>query len=275
MQGEINNLSALIEVKENMTIVESLYFMYDGISSITQGLINCSVGKSGLSTEPLVAEIEIRESSTRYNDRPFFQGLTRKPLIIPVQFAFLEPWDDEKLKETTRWLCQTYYKEMYFSDNPNKRYYTIANANPELVHNSLRQGYINIQFRNIDAFNYSPIFLSSLFDLSSNPLTGTNIEFINNGDFPCKPIISFKKIGDGDISIVNLSDGGKELKITSLLNNEDILINNEYGNIQTSIPNTYRYDNHNGVFLDFIRGINQIQCFGNMTIQFKYQFKLL
>jgi len=258
-----------------MSIAESLFFMYDSKNSKDMGLINCSVDKPGMSTEPLVAEIEIRESTTRYNDRPFFQGLTRKPLILNLQFAFLDTWDDEKLKEITRWLCQSYYKEMYFSDNPNKRYYTIANSAPELVHNNLKMGYINIQFRNIDAFNYSPIFLSSLFDLSSNPPSGTIVEFVNNGDFPCKPIISFQKIGNGDISIVNLSDGGKELKMTSLLSDEDIQINNEYGNIQTSIPNTYRYDNHNGVFLDFIRGINQIQCFGNMKIQFKYQFKLL
>ena len=258
-----------------MSIAESLFFMYDSKNSKDMGLINCSVDKPGMSVEPLVSEIEIRESTTRYNDRPFFQGLTRKPLILNLQFAFLDTWDDEKLKNTVRWLCQSYYKEMYFSDNPNKRYYTIANSAPELVHNSLRQGYINISFRNIDAFNYSPIFLSDKYDISLNTPTGIIFEFTNNGDFSCKPIISFQKIGNGDISIVNLSDGGKELKMISLLSNEDILINNEYGNIQTSIPNTYRYDNHNGVFLDFIRGINQIQCFGNMKIQFKYQFKLL
>jgi len=257
-----------------MSIAESLYFMYDGISSIDMGIINCSVDKSGMQSEAFFAESEIKEVSTKYNDRPFFQGIIRKPIVLPLQFAFLDTWDDDKLRATARWLCQDYYKEMSFSDNPDIKYYTIANSTVDLVHNSLKQGYLNINFRNIDNYKYSSTFLSPIYDFSVNNLT-TVIQFINNGDVDCKPMLSLQKVGNGNIAIINLSDGGKEFGIKNLLNDEDLYIDNENEEIVTSIPNTYRYDNQTGEFLNMVRGVNNLRIFGECKLQFRYQFKNL
>jgi len=257
-----------------MPIVESLYFMYDGISSQDMGIINCSVDKSGLQSETFFAESEIKEVSTRYNDRPFFQGIIRKPIVLSLQFAFVDTWDNDKLRATARWLCQDYYKEMSFSDNPDIKYYTIANGSVDLVHNSLKQGYINISFRNIDNCKYSPIYVSEQYNLSTNPVS-TTITFENLGDLDCQPILYLTKINDGNISIINNSNGGETFTLTSLTSNEELLIDNEHQDISTSIPDTYRYDNHNGIFLNMKRGVNNIQIVGTCKIQFKYQFKLL
>ena len=257
-----------------MTIAESLYFMYNGISSQSMGIINCSVDKSGMQSESFFAESEIMETTTRYNNRPFFQGIVRKPLILNLQFAFLEKWDDEKLRKTARWLCQDFYKEMYFSDNPNIKYYTIANSTVDIIHNSLKQGYLNLSFRNVDSYAYSPIYSSSLYDLSTNPIS-TTLEFINNGDVPCKPLITVQVISGTSFSISNLSDGGNTISFTGLQANEILEINCENEDIKTSIPLTYRYDKMSGDFLSTIRGVNRLLCFGNIKLQFKYQFKLL
>ena len=101
------------------------------------------------------------------------------------------------------------------------------------------------------------------------------MQFINNGDVNCQPILSLQKIGDGDVSITNLSNGGSEFKLTSLIANEDLYIDNENEEIITSIPLTYRYDNHNGVFINMIRGVNNIKIIGTCKLQFRYQFKTL
>jgi len=257
-----------------MTIAESLYFMYDGISSQDMGIINCSVDDSGLKSETFFAESEIREVYTRYNNRPFFQGISRKPIVLPLQFAFLEKWDDEKLRKTARWLCQDFYKEMSFSDNPDIKYYTIANSTVDIVHNSLKQGYLNLSFRNVDSYKYSSVFLSPLYDLSINP-TSTTLKFVNNGDIPCKPFITVQVISGTSFSITNLSDGGNTISFSGLQVNEILEIDCENEDIKTSIPLTYRYDKMSGDFLSTIRGINRLKIVGNIKIQFKYQFKLL
>ena len=75
---------------------------------------------------------------------------------------------------------------------------------------------------------------------------------------------------DGDMSIMNLSDGGKKLKFTELVNGERIFIDNEMEIITTDIIGTYRYDNHNGVFLRMLREII-LHITGKVKLQFKYR----
>jgi len=256
-----------------MPILESLSFMYDNISSQDFGIINCSID-SGLMEENFLVEREIKEVTTRGSDAPYLIETKPLPRILNLTIAFSDSFDEEKLSAVKRWLNQISYKPLIFESIPDKIFYALYEGNPKLFHTGNGQGYIQIQMRCKDQFIYSSTFLSPLYDLSTNNSSVT-IQFINNGDVDCQPMLSLQKIENGNVSIINLSDGGKEFGLTSLVDNEDLYIDNENESITTSIPNTYRYDNHVGEFINMKRGVNNIQIFGKMKLQFKYQFKTL
>ncbi|MCG8499571.1 MAG: hypothetical protein MJB12_04065, partial [Firmicutes bacterium] len=62
--------------------------------------------------------------------------------------------------------------------------------------------------------------------------------------------------------------------ISNLLNNETVYIKNESEEIITDLIDTYRYQNHNGVFLKLRRGTNNLQVEGACNITLRYQYRV-
>jgi phage-related protein len=259
-----------------VTIRSSEYFIFNGQNSQDFNILNVNVN-SGLQSEPFVSGRTIKEQVIRGRDRPYFMGIEYQPLEFTVSFAFQNTWDSELIRSVARWLTSnTYYAPMQFSDNLNIIYYCLCVDSPELVHNCLSSGYVNLKFRCDGAYAYSPIYTTSVYDYSTNPTGGTSYKFENYGDVECKPIIYIQKIGTGDdIKITNTSNGGQILTMTGLQNNENVTIDCELKTIETDIPLTYRYTNHNGTFLSMVRGFNYLTIEGKCKIQWKYQFRIL
>ncbi|MDH6674229.1 hypothetical protein M2277_004921 [Paenibacillus sp. LBL] len=101
------------------------------------------------------------------------------------------------------------------------------------------------------------------------------IQFENAGDYTLKPEMWITKVGNGDISIVNMTDNNREFKFTGLIDGETVYLHNEREYIETSLALVYRYDNFNDNFLELLRGINVLRVNGDAKIQFRYQFKTL
>ena len=256
-----------------MPITESTTFVYDGIDSADMGIINVNID-TGMLSEPFFANREILQETIRGRERPYFYGVKYEPIRIDLNFAFKDTWDEAKIREVARWLRQDYYKEMYFSENPNRRFYVMYSGDSDLLHNSLRQGYVSITMTNIDCYTYSPIYNSQIYDFSTNP-TFKNIQIANEGDQECFPIMYLEKIGAGNVKIINNSNNGQEFLIQNLTNGENLEIDNSKEVIETDIPLIYRYDDHNDVWLSFVRGMNNLRVEGACKIRFKYQFKTL
>lgn len=193
---------------------ESTSFYYAGICSEDMGIENVTVDVS-MFEEPFIATRDILELQIRGNDRPYFQGLNLSPLVLNLTFAFKETYDEKKIRATARWLSQAYYKPFYTADNPNRIFYCVLVGDSRLVHNGLKQGYVNLQMRCDSPYTYSPVYVQE-YDLSSNNLTGTEILFENLGDIPLKPEIEFTKLDTDpvDIRIVNKTNQNKEFKFT-------------------------------------------------------------
>ena len=269
-----------------MSISESLYFIYDNINFYEEyGIMNVHID-SGMYQETFLSGREILEQRTRRNPKPYLFQVKELPREIQMSFAFSESFDEDKLRSVARALTKDSYRQLIFSENPDKIFYAICVDEPQLIHNGLKLGYVTLKFRCNSPYAYSPVYIDDLIDLSSNPSTGTPIIFSNLGDIPCQPQISLLKINDGDISIINNSDSGKEFKLSSLLdsegvpialsslkNNEDLFIDNENEEITSSIPDTYRINNLTGDFISLPRGINNLIIKGTCKIQFRYQFK--
>ncbi|MGM7720485.1 distal tail protein Dit [Metabacillus sp. Hm71] len=254
-------------------MIESLHFTYDGIKSTDMGVIQISVD-SGLFDEHYLPETSIVEEKVPGRDNPYFVRLEREPITLPLSIYFQNQLTDEEARKIGRWLNQDYYKPLIFSEYPHKIFYCRYVGNPRLLHNGCKQGYAKLEMRCNSPFAYSPVYTDT-FDLSANPTTGTMIKLTNNGDYDISPIIEIEKIEDGDISIVNTSDGGEELKLTGLTNGELITVDCEVEEIETNIPGILRYENHNDVFLTMPRGVSHLKIFGKCKLTFKYEFKLI
>lgn len=256
-----------------MSIKESLYFTYDDIDSRDMGIINVGM-EAGMLSEPFLPEQEIYEVEIAGKESPYFQKIKKRPLVLTLSFAFEETWNESLIHRVKRWLAeQEYYKPMIFSEMPEKIFYCIYTGSPELLHNGLKQGVVqNITFRCNSPYVYSPFYESEIYDFSEST-EPEELIFVNEGDTEIWPQMLIEIQEDGDMSIANLSDGGKKLKFTELVNGERIFIDNEMEIITTDIIGTYRYDNHNGVFLRMLRGINNLHITGKVKLQFKYRYK--
>lgn len=271
MSGIIISHSLFYVGGEQMTIAESLYFIYDGRRSDEMGIINAYMD-TGMKEQNFLPEQSIKEESIRGNDTPYLIETERNPFSISLTLLFEDGFDDTKLKEVYRWLNQREYKELYFSSNLDKRYYTMYVGEPKLVHNTLGQGYINIEMRNMDGYYRTPIY-SEMFDFSTNPIGGTEIEITNFGSETCSPILTIEKIGSGEIKVVNYSNQGKEFRLINLFDKEIVEIDCLNEDISTNLSLVYHFDDAFGDYPSFVEGVNYIKIYGKCKMRLEYQFK--
>lgn len=237
---------------------------------------------TGMLTTQFMAEQEIVSDSIFNRDIPIFYGRNKKPLKYTLTLASTTKnfWTFNKRREIARWLSgnsdQPKFCEFYVTDDIDfidKRWFFLYQGGINFTHNSLNEGYIDIEVINISPYTYSPVN-STNYDFSAIGTTPTSFTFTNNGDLDLYPeFMEITKIGNGDVSILNNSDGGREFKFTGLINNEVLTIDNETRRIDTSLNATYRYDNHNGNFMKFVYGFNTLQITGACQIRFSYRFR--
>lgn len=258
-----------------MAIRENLYFSYNGIRSVDMGIINVNIG-GGMMEEQFVPSRSINETKIRGRRKPYFQSLEYDPLEFEVSFAFTENYSEEKIREVARWLVQDYYKPFIFSENNERVFYCMYEGDSQLVHNGLKQGYLTMTFRCDSPYTYSPVQVTNPpYDYSTNVVDGTLLKFENHGDVDLQPEIWIKKVGLGDVRIVNENYGNAEFKFTGLADGETVYVDNENEYIDTDLPDTYRYNDFNNGYLNIARGVNNLRVYGNCTLQFRYQFKTL
>lgn len=253
-------------------MIESLYFTYDGKTSTEMGVIQISNVDGGLFDEQFLPSANIVEEKVPGNDVPLFIRKEREPITLPFSILFENELTDDEARKIGRWINQDYYKPLIFNTHPHKIFYAQYVGNPRLLHNGCKQGYATLEMRCNSSCSYSPVYTKD-FDLSTNPPLGTTIKIENKGDYDISPILYIEKIGDEDFSIVNMSDGGKEMKITGLTNGEKLTIDCETEEIDSDIPGALRYDSHNDVFLNLTEGVNHLKVYGKCVIKFKYEFK--
>jgi phage-related protein len=227
----------------------------------------------GLQAEPFASSRSIREQRIKGNDRPYFMGIDREPLDFTVSFAFQDSWDNERIGEVAKWLLSPrYYAPMIFAGDMDRIFYCLCVDSPELIHNCLREGYIQLRFRCADAFTYTPVY-EEIVDLSNNSIDGTTYTFNNLGHEVCKPEVSIYKITNGDVSIANLSDGNAEMKLLGLLDRETVTIDCDNRTVTSDISLTNRYGSLRGDYLALPVHHNHLRIKGKCVVKFKYQLK--
>ncbi|MFJ7648596.1 distal tail protein Dit [Lysinibacillus sp. NPDC097279] len=135
-------------------MLESVHFMYDNISSKDMGVyIGWSSGN--LFEENFLPQRRIIEKKIANNETPYFQRVEHDPLSFKLSF-YLDDWVNEHdLRKIARWLFQPYYKPLVFDHNPNRVMYALVEGDSRLIHNGLKQGYVELAIRCDSPYSYS------------------------------------------------------------------------------------------------------------------------
>jgi Phage tail protein len=116
--------------------------------------------------------------------------------------------------------------------------------------------------------------LPSVFKSFSIDLYGA-FKIINTGDVVCKPEIWIKKVnGDGDVKLINETNG-LSMEFKNLIEGETVYVDCENEDIVSDRPLTYRYNDHNNVFIELDVGENHLTGEGNFELTMRYEFKTL
>lgn len=165
-----------------MTIRDALYFSYAGKRSVDYGIVNIDIS-SGMQEEPLSYTRSINKVSVKGRDKPYFQSVEKDVLRFNVSFAFEDRFNEQQLREVTRWLAgdYNYYQELYFTNDlgrdPEKVFYALVVNDPVLVHNSLNQGYVTLTFECDSPYTYSPYITSPIYQCRNNAFARQDQQF--------------------------------------------------------------------------------------------------
>lgn len=248
-------------------IRESLYFSFAGRKSTDFGIINVSIS-DGLFEEQVVSNKTINEVKIRGNDKPYFIDVTKEPKQFQLRFYFEETWNDQLINDVIRWLNVDFYEPLFFSENIDRVFYAMPVDGINLIHNGLKQGYLTLNMRCDSPYSYGHEQVTPWYECDNERM----IELDNLGHFPIMPEIWIQKIGDGNISILNYSNGTDEFKFTGLKNNEELYVDGENEIVETNLPNTYRLDNFSEYYVTLVYGRNTLKVTGDCKIKFRYRY---
>lgn len=245
-----------------------LHFVYNGIHSRDMGVVQVATDE-GLLHDRFLATKTIIEERIRGRDKPYLMGVEYESFRFPLRLYFQNGFDSEVLGEVSRWFEVDYFKPFYFEGNPEKIYFCMIDGETNLIHNGNGEGYIELEMVCDSPYAYTPIYTSNIYEVDGEQ----EIEFLNYGDMVCKPVLTLEMVGDGAVSIINLSNAGKGFTIANLVQGEVLEIDCEQEQIESNY--SHRYDDFEGEFLELVTGVNRLKVQGNCKLQFKYRFRLL
>ncbi|WP_079709870.1 phage tail domain-containing protein [Paraliobacillus ryukyuensis] len=246
-------------------------FNFGGRWSYDMGVIKVKLD-NGLFEDPIVASKTIKEEKIEGRKRPYFYGVDYSPITFPLDIYFENNLSEEKIREVLRWLNTDKYERFYMNSSPDRVWYAMIINDITSIHNGIRDGYMRLNMRTDNSNALTP-FSSSRVHTFVNNSDGETIDFINEGDFSCKPIINIVKRGQGDVTIKNLNNYTGDFKFTGLNDGEKLMIDCENKEIETSEP-TYRYDDFSGNYLELARGYNRISVDGDCDLWFDTEFDI-
>lgn len=254
------------------TIKENIIFNYDNQWSDSFGLISVNLD-NGMFEDVFVASRDFIETEIYGSDEPLLQGVKNSPLEFEMTIAFTEKYTDKNIRDIVEWLFQDIYKPLYFYGKEERVFYCMPIGDSSIVHNGLREGYFNVTMRCNSPFVYSPVAISEEYDLSDG--TNETIQLFNDGFKDLYPEISISKIGNGSVSITNMSDNGKVWEIRNLLDGENVYIDCKKEIIKSDKEDigVYHYGDTSGSLPKLLKGNNTIIISGRCKIQFRYQYK--
>lgn len=248
-----------------------LHFNFDGKWSYDMGIVKVNIG-GGLFEDQIISSKRIIEEKIEGRAAPYFYGVERDSLSFSLPIYFDNNLSVDKIREILRWLDTDDYKPFYMEDHPERIWYVMVIDDVKIIHNGIKSGYMELNLRTDNPYTLTPYIISEVYRFRNNS-EGTIIEFVNKGDFECKPNVHIHKIGDGDLIIRNLSNQTGDFAFTNLNDQEHIIVDCENKEIETD-GLTHRYNDFSNNYLSFVRGINRLKVIGDCDLRFETEFKI-
>lgn len=253
-----------------MTRKQSLFFTYGGRDSRDFGIMQVQKG-SGMFEEQFMPQRTIIEEKIPGRDEPYFFGTDTSPIEDDIVLYTDNDLTDRQIQDICDFLYAPYYQPLIFSDNPEKIYFAMFIGDNKLIHNGARRGYFTIKFRCNSAYAYSPISSREFYSTSDTEFTEITIH--NQGIFDIFPIVELQKIGNGDFTIINTTDGGRETSVNRLIDSQYVKIDAENKELETNLENTEIYGNFNLNYPSLVRGLNRLKIKGKANVIVSYYYK--
>lgn len=246
-----------------------LHFSYNGVKSKDMGVYLVRMS-TGFIDSPMFGDRSLSFDLIQDNPTPYYYGQTVSPFRVKLQIAPTDGrWSRALQDRVTRWLNNGKFNEFYSTDDIDRIYYLSYVGSPMLYRTANQEGYLELEFHNIDCFVRSMSY-SEIFDLSEGVMPGV-IELTNLGDYPLSPQVQIRKAGAGSVSIVNMSNAGQSFAFANLSDGETLRIDCANRNI-ASDSGAYRYDDFSGSYLTLPYGINRLEVTGKCHLQFSYRY---
>lgn len=257
--------------------MQSEHFIFNGVKSSDMDQYIVRMDSGGVQS-PFFGGQDIEEEYVGSRITPYHFGTTKRPIEFTVQISPLDKeWTPQRKSEIGRWLIHDTYKEFQTADDMGKYYYAIVIEAPnfELYSN---KGFIPITFRTSSPYAWSPVYVDS-FDISM--MSGNVIELSNlsNINVNYKPTIEIEFSGkEGELSATlrNLSNGGKEFKLTKRYKSEVVSIDNENEEMVSNRQLSNPFSGFNGDWFELVYGINRIEVLGDVKrVRTKMRFPII
>lgn len=224
----------------------------------------------GLITDSFLGTVTNQSIKLKNNHKSFIQHSESEPIIIPMALFFDDNLDETNIRAIKKWLNQDDFKELVFEDQPEKVYYAKVDGSVNLSHNAIATGYVEFDFLTNSAYSFSRII--ELEGESNSVDEYETLYVYNEGDLTTLPKIKIIMNPNEatDIEIYN-DTTGEHLLLQNNLIDETIIILNEYEEFETSSSLRYVYDDHQGTFISFAEGVNELRIKGDFSYTIEYQ----
>jgi phage-related protein len=247
-------------------------FHFNGEYSTVKGVFNANI-TDGLYEQTSLAERNVTVEMIKNQPKGYFLNLSRNPFRFTLKIGSKDEWTREKLDDILSWFDVNYFKEFYFMEELDRRFFVMPSGTPTFTHNGNGLGFLTVEMTSQSPFSFSPRYVTNEYDFSANTDLGTQINFNNGGHDELFPMLRIRKVGDGNISIKNETNMGRIFEIRNLANTEEVFVDNQTKEIVSNFPRTYHYDDHNGIWLSLVKGNNSIRVFGTCFLEFEYRYR--
>lgn len=244
-----------------------LGFTYDGIPSMHYGIMQVNVG-GGLYDDTLMSSTSIESDTVKGRDVSFFKNITRENIKLTMSLYMEHGVDERQLDIVRAWFDVDYYKPLYFDERPDRLVFAMIEGEVKLRHDGY-QGYLEVTLATNSPYWWSPIHALDFKGATTFNFTNTGTKSL----FPMIEITAKDNISSGSpVKVINVRTG-QSLEVTQMASGEVLTVDCMYESLQSSLPETYRYDVCNENYLEIETGVSPIQLVGNASFKFRYREK--
>src|SRR5699024_12763765 len=84
-----------------------------------------------------------------------FHNITEDNRTFPLNLAFEDSFDEEKINDVINWLFKEYYRPLYFEGQEARVVFAMISGESNIIHNGMNQGYFTVTVQTNSPYRFS------------------------------------------------------------------------------------------------------------------------